>query len=291
MLTDGSNETDFSRARRCQCVGFDCLTLASAPRYHGQNVSLEASSSPAHLPATRIAGPWERAAPNLLTGARVVLAVAFFAILTPWRYHKSPLSRGDGPDFWLLAAALIFSIAAITDALDGYLARRFNAITTFGRIMDPFADKFLVIGAFVFLAGPGFTYTGEAIMHLPNRTPPPDWATGSVTGVQAWMVALILGRELLVTSIRAEVEGRGISFGATWSGKFKMILQSICIPAVLVLMNIADLNGPDAHRPGKFASYAMIMLVWATVLVTVWSAVPYIAHALRALRPAGTPRA
>ncbi|HMN41651.1 MAG TPA: CDP-alcohol phosphatidyltransferase family protein [Phycisphaerales bacterium] len=229
-----------------------------------------------------VAGPWERAAPNLLTAARVVLAIAFFAVLAPWKYHKSVLvTPGAGPDLWLLLAAAIFGVAAITDVLDGYLARKWNAITTFGRIMDPFADKFLVIGAFVFLASPGFTYFGEAIVHLPGRPLPP---VGSVTGVQAWMVALILARELLVTSIRAEVEGRGGSFAAAWSGKLKMILQSVCVPTVLVLMNF---RGDEGHAPGTAASNAILVVVWATILVTAWSAVPYITRAVRVLGPRG----
>lgn len=232
-------------------------------------------------PAGVVAGPWEKAAPNLLTAARVVLAVAFFAVLAPWKYHKSVLVHGTGPDPWLLTAAAIFGVAAITDVLDGYLARKWNAVTTFGRIMDPFADKFLVIGAFVFLASPGFTYFGEAIVHLPSRPPPP---VGSVTGVQAWMVALILARELLVTSIRAEVEGRGVSFAATMSGKLKMILQSVCVPTVLVLMNF---RGEEGHAPGNLASNAIIVVVWATIIVTAWSAVPYVTRAVRVLGPGG----
>jgi CDP-diacylglycerol--glycerol-3-phosphate 3-phosphatidyltransferase len=229
-----------------------------------------------------VAGPWERAAPNLLTAARVVLAIAFFGVLVPWKYHKSTLVTGSGPDVWLLVAAGIFVVAALTDVLDGYLARKWNAITTFGRIMDPFADKFLVIGAFVFLAGPGFAYYGsEAVLHLPGRPAPP---VGSVTGVTAWMVAVILGRELLVTSIRAEVEGRGLSFAATLSGKLKMILQSVCVPAVLVLMNFRGENG---QAPGPIASNAIIAIVWATILVTAWSAVPYVTRGMRVLGPGG----
>jgi CDP-diacylglycerol--glycerol-3-phosphate 3-phosphatidyltransferase len=222
----------------------------------------------------------------MLTAMRVVLAVAFFAVLAPWKYHRSPLVHNQGPDPWLLLAAALFGVAALTDALDGYLARRWNAVSTFGRIMDPFADKFLVIGAFVFLAGPGFTYTGEAILHAPTKPAPPPEVTGSVSGVQAWMVALVLARELLVTSIRAEVEGRGQSFAATWSGKWKMVLQSVCIPGVLVLMNV---QGPVAaeegavRAPGDLASWAIIVLVWATMLVTAWSAVPYVTRALRVL--------
>lgn len=248
-------------------------------------------SAPQAMPAPRFnsvkpaiaAGPWERAAPNLLTAARVVLAIAFFAVLAPWKYHKSPLvTPGAGPDVWLLLAAGLFIVAAVTDVLDGYLARKFNAVTTFGRIMDPFADKFLVIGAFVFLAGPGFTFYGsEAVLHLPGRPTPP---VGSVTGVQAWMVAVILARELLVTSIRAEVEGRGLSFAATWSGKWKMILQSVCVPTVLILMNF---RGDAGHAPGTAATYWILGVVWVTVGVTVWSALPYITRAVRVLGPRG----
>ncbi len=238
-------------------------------------------SSPEFSRGVARAGPWERAAPNVLTGARVVLAIAFFAVLAPFKYHKSVLVTGSGPDPVLLIAAGVFIVAAITDALDGYLARKWNAETTFGRIMDPFADKFLVIGAFVFLASPGFTYFGEAILHLPNKPTPP---VGSVTGVQAWMVAVILARELLVTSIRAEVEGRGLSFAATWGGKWKMILQSICVPTVLILMNV---RGDAGHAPGDAAGYAILGMVWATVGVTAWSAVPYITRGMRVLRVGG----
>ena len=240
----------------------------------------------AHSAAVVHAGPWERAFPNLLTGLRVLLACAFFAILTPWKYRNSPLARDpSGADWWLLTAAGIFIVAAITDALDGYLARKWNAVTTFGRIMDPFADKLLVIGAFVFLAGPGFTHTGDAIIHLPGKPPLPETVSGSVTGVHAWMIAVILGRELLVTSIRAEAEGRGLSFAATASGKWKMILQAVCIPAVLILMNVPSNSG---RRPGETAAIAILILVWTTVAVTAWSAVPYLLRAVKMLTPPRT---
>src|SRR2546423_5196051 len=94
--------------------------------------------------------------PNLLTASRVVIAAAFFGVLTPWRYASSPAARGEGVDIWLLVAAALFTIAAATDAIDGYLARKWNVVSVFGRVMDPFADKLLVIGGFAFLAGPGF---------------------------------------------------------------------------------------------------------------------------------------
>ncbi len=193
--------------------------------------------------------------PNMLTMSRVALAVAFFAILTPWTFRNSSLVRGESPDLWLIVAAAVFIIAAGTDALDGHLARKWNVVSVFGRIMDPFADKVLVIGAFVYLAGPGFS-NGEH----------------SISGVHPWMVAVILARELLVTSIRAAFESRGVNFSASASGKWKMILQSVCVPLVLILPNISIRSAP---------SWPQVAIVWATVLVTVWSAIPYIQRALK----------
>ncbi len=211
--------------------------------------------------------------PNYLTIARLVLAVAFFAVLTPWRYERSPVVLGGeggiGVDWWLLGAAALFILAAVTDALDGHLARKWGVVSVFGRIMDPFADKLLVIGAFAFLAGPGFWVPGG------------DGAAGrQVSAVAPWMVALVLGRELLVTSIRGVLEGQGISFAAGPSGKWKMILQSVVVPAVLVLLAV----GAAAGRRGRAGALTIPVLVWATVVVTVWSGWPYIGRAVAAVR-------
>ena len=141
--------------------------------------------------------------------------------------------------------------------------------------MAPFADTLLVVGAFVFLAGPGFTTDGSP--------------AEQISGVYPWMVAVILGRELLVTSIRAVFEGQGVSFAASWSGKGKMILQSVCVPAVLVLIALANPVVPLPHRhvaePPPFARLAIDSVVWVTVVVTVWSGLPYVLRAIAILRP------
>src|SRR5688572_10377591 len=89
---------------------------------------------------------WRLQVPNVLTCLRVVLACALFALLSVWSYAGSPMVRGAGVDGVLLGAAGLFVLAAITDALDGHLARKWKAVSVFGRIMDPFADKLLVIG-------------------------------------------------------------------------------------------------------------------------------------------------
>jgi CDP-diacylglycerol---glycerol-3-phosphate 3-phosphatidyltransferase len=212
---------------------------------------------------------YRRHIPNALTLARIALAIAFFAVLTPWRYSTSAsLSRAD-PDPWLIAATALFIIAALTDALDGYLARKWNVVSVFGRIMDPFADKVLVIGAFIYLAGPGFTTA----------------AGTQVSGIYPWMAATILARELLITSIRAAFESRGVSFAASTSGKLKMILQSICIPLVLVLLNV------ETDPRSRILTCVIPILTWSTVLITVWSAFPYIVRAVSTSRnaPANPP--
>jgi phosphatidylglycerophosphatase A len=92
---------------------------------------------------------------------------------------------------------------------------------------------------------------------------------------------VILGRELLVTSLRAAVEGRGVSFAATASGKWKMVLQSVTVPAVLVLVHFLH-----DDRAG-WAHYLIRVLTWSTVVVTAWSGVPYIVRAIIALRSDG----
>ncbi|MFT3683676.1 MAG: CDP-alcohol phosphatidyltransferase family protein [Phycisphaerales bacterium] len=156
------------------------------------------------------------------------MAILFFIVLTLWRWEDSAASRHQ-VDWVLISAAAMFIIACITDVADGYLARKWKVESAFGRIMDPFADKILVVGAFVFLAGPDFWW------EFPAGSPSRLSGHGiQISGVYPWMAVVILGRELLVTSIRGVLEGQGIKFGADWWGKWKMILQSIAIPTALI---------------------------------------------------------
>lgn len=227
------------------------------------------------MPTTPAPTPLQRRLPNALTMARLVIAAMFFVMLAMWSYDASPVARGARVDPWLLLAAGVFVAAAVTDALDGHLARRWDVVSVFGRVMDPFADKVLVIGAFIMLAGPGFA----SRLH----------SGGPISCVEPWMVVVILARELLVTSIRGVFEGRGVGFAATASGKWKMILQCICVPLVLVLIGTMDArpgvdldthgDGFDGATPG--ARYIIMAIVWATVVVTAWSGVPYVLRAMR----------
>ena len=211
--------------------------------------------------------------PNLLTLLRVVLAWVFIGLLSgvPSRILSSEptgIDRvgevGAEGNALIIAAAIVFIIAAITDALDGHLARKWKAITRFGRIMDPMADKLLVIGAFVMLVTPAFRAT-----LMPNAT------EFQVSGVAPWMVVAILMRELLVTSIRGVYEADGVDFSAGSMGKAKMILQSITIPVVLL---IVALGSPV---PGSSGRLVILLLVWATVITTVLSGLPYIGQAAK----------
>jgi len=221
-------------------------------------------SAPRPAPATGL----RRRVPNLLTVLRVLLAGVFFSMLAfaaaPGPALPTPFA---GQRTLILLSAGVFILAVITDALDGHLARKWNAVSTFGRVMDPFADKLVVLGAFIFLAAPGF----QAI-------DPVDGQHYQATGVRGWMAVVILARELLVTSIRGVAESAGVAFGASWSGKWKMILQSVVIPVILVGVATFDC------RPDTVARRTIDGLVWITVLVTAWSAWPYMLRGAKALR-------
>ena len=199
-----------------------------------------------------------RSLPNGLTMLRLVLAAAFFATLNAYRYP-------DENVVWAHIAVWLFVLAAVTDAFDGYLARKWDATSTFGRIMDPFCDKVLVLGGFIYMAGPRFLV--------------PQWVEeGSfftmATGIYPWMVAVMLARELLVTGFRGEAEAMGVSFGSNWWGKWKMILQSITIPTV-IFFAITFKTGED-RALSIAAKWFCYVLVYLTVIVTIVSGLPYV---------------
>lgn len=187
---------------------------------------------------------WAGAAtlPNQLTALRLVLAIVLFVLLA-WELY--------------LPGLFFFLIGAGTDWLDGYLARKYNLVTTLGRILDPFADKVIVCGTFVFLAAaPGMLAT--------------PW------GLRPWMVVVIVGRELLVTALRSFIEDRGADFSAKMSGKIKMVLQ--CVAAVAVLGYLA--YTPSESAPAWLWG-AMIAAVWSAVAMTVFSGAVYVLQAAR----------
>ncbi len=210
-----------------------------------------------------MASEWKRGLPNLLTLARLALALAFFILLSLYRY---PATQG-----WALDAAIAcFLLGVVTDAIDGHLARRWNATSVFGRVMDPLCDKILVIGALVMLAGPAFAWFDLADPLRPQRV--------QVSGIEPWMVLLVLLRELLVTGLRSLAESQGIGFSASWSGKLKMILQSAVVPIVLLLVGHFD---PLEHG---WSAWLRDALVWTMVAATVISGAPYVLRAAPLMR-------
>ena len=215
--------------------------------------------------------------PNALTMLRLIVAAAFFATLNVYRYGlEASFDDGQSGRAWvLLLAAALFCIAAATDAADGHLARKWKVESRFGRIMDPFCDKILILGAVIYLASPRFL-DHQAVAAGHYRT--------MISGVYPWMVVLVVARELLVTGIRGEVERQGVAFGANWFGKAKMILQSLVVPAVLVIVFI------DPNRPGMaWLGWVRDVLVYATVVVTIISGLPYITAAAKVLGPVKQP--
>jgi CDP-diacylglycerol--glycerol-3-phosphate 3-phosphatidyltransferase len=133
--------------------------------------------------------------PNALTLLRILaVPVVVVALL------------GETPNGDALAAA-VFVLAAATDGLDGYFARSRDAVTTFGKLMDPLADKLLIIGALLSLV--------------------------SLDRLEAWVAMVIIGREVAVTILRAIAAERGIVIAASWLGKVKTVLQ---IAAVIALI-------------------------------------------------------
>jgi len=185
--------------------------------------------------------------PNQITIARLFLAIIFFICLAQFD------GRVEMPRRWILDVSVaLFIIAAITDIIDGWLARKYNQVTSFGRVIDPFVDKILVIGAYIFMAGDRFT----------------DAAGENISHIRDWMVLVVLGRELLVTSLRGVTEASGQSFGANIYGKLKMLLQSVTV--VWVLLHLSHPDWP-AYLVG-FTPY----LVYIMVAVTTLSVLPYL---------------
>ncbi|MAT71051.1 MAG: CDP-diacylglycerol--glycerol-3-phosphate 3-phosphatidyltransferase [Planctomycetaceae bacterium] len=198
--------------------------------------------------------------PNQVTVARIVLSLVLFALLSLQQY---------------LPALAVFVLAAGTDWVDGYWARKYGQITKLGRVLDPFADKLIICGTFTYLAAA------------------PRLADGSAaSGVAAWMAVVILARELMVTALRAFVEGEGGDFSAKWAGKWKMVLQcaAACF-SITVLSYLRRGGGEWADGPPpQWMTLGLQATVWAAIGLTIYSAVGYVRAAWSQI-VGGTPAA
>lgn len=213
-----------------------------------------------------------RQVPNLITTSRLLLSVVFFTLLSWYQYD------GRGHSTLLTWAFFICLIAISTDYVDGYLARKWKVESAFGRVVDPFVDKILVLGSFIFFAGKNFIIPVEGHPHV----------VYTITGVTPMMVVIILGRELLVTSLRGMFESKGTDFGAVWAGKAKMVLQSVA--TLVVVAYVYFLALVSSHYPQlkvgyeTWATLFRDVILWATLIVTVWSCYGYVRRSVAVLR-------
>jgi len=146
--------------------------------------------------------------PNAITLSRLVVTAATFVCL-------ELVEDGSRPDLTLVWWAFaLFLVAACTDFLDGYFARKWNMVTAFGRVADPFADKVLIAGSLV------------TLLQFPA-------ATSILT---TWYVVVVIAREFLVTAIRGVVEASGKPFPADQLGKWKMVSQCWTVGALLTMV-------------------------------------------------------
>lgn len=188
--------------------------------------------------------------PNQLTTLRLILSIILFAFIE-FDYY--------------LTSLILFVIAAGTDWLDGYWARKYGQVTTLGRILDPFADKMIICGTFIFLAA------------NPN------------SGLAAWMVVVVVGREMLVTVLRSYMEGHGHDFSANMPGKLKMVFQCFTAGASLYALYRVQRLGESAtlanllEGPTAWLWWTLMISVWLTIFMTLYSGVIYVVAAARML--------
>jgi CDP-diacylglycerol--glycerol-3-phosphate 3-phosphatidyltransferase len=179
--------------------------------------------------------------PNGLSLVRLVLAIAVGVLI---EFH------------FFLPALICFIIAASTDFIDGWWARRFKQITKLGRILDPFVDKTIIGAAMIALVG------------VPS------------SGFAAWIVTLVISRELLVTSLRGMIEGSGGDFSAKQLGKWKMVAQ--CAAIIASLLNLLQ------PEPVAWLQWTLLLSLFSAVILTLLSGWEYVVLASRSLSQKST---
>lgn len=179
--------------------------------------------------------------PNLLTLARIATAPVLVYLLC----FTGPTAAA--------MAAVVFFFATVSDYLDGYIARSYGSGTTLGKFLDPLADKIVVTAVLIMLAGT-------------PRTP----------HVPAWIVVVLVTREIMVTGLRAVAAAEGRIIAAGELGKYKMALQAIALQGLLIHYTYFHIN---------FFAGGMFVL-WIAAIVSVWSGIDYYVKVIAMLRPA-----
>lgn len=181
--------------------------------------------------------------PNSITLGRLVVTVATFVCL-----ELADPALPSKPLIWLAFGLFLF--AAVTDILDGYFARRYQMVTAFGRVADPFADKILITGTLVILLG--FPAATELLA--------------------TWYVVVIVAREFLVTAVRGLAEASGMPFPADRLGKYKMVAQCWTCAALMTMVAGTD-----------FFYWAAELGIWVSLVLTVVSGAGYVWKARKLL--------
>lgn len=180
--------------------------------------------------------------PNKLSIMRVIMVPIFMIAVV--------LPESVIPDTWSrIIGAAIFILTALTDMLDGMIARRCNLITDFGKFIDPLADKFMVFGAML------------AILYKFDYIRP----------VFLWVALIVIFRELAITSMRLIVSSNaGVVIAAAWLGKVKTVTQILCIITILL---------EPVLIPETSALYDLHLFTWITMaamtIMTIWSGIDY----------------
>jgi CDP-diacylglycerol--glycerol-3-phosphate 3-phosphatidyltransferase len=176
---------------------------------------------------------------NRLTISRLVLTILFvMALNSTWIYGHT-------------AALIIFLLAGLTDFFDGEIARRYGEITNFGKLMDPLVDKIMIAAAFISLV--------------------------PLNAIPAWAATTVVGRDFLITGLRLMATARGQVLPAEQLGKHKTAWQIITVIFFLVLLSAEELKYLDRGSSWWIRGWnqAGPMLVWITVLLTLYSALGY----------------
>lgn len=184
--------------------------------------------------------------PNTLSAIRLVIALVVCGLIAAEVY---------------MVALILFIIAAGTDWIDGWWARKYNQVTKLGRILDPFCDKILICGAFILLA---------------TKMDSVSWLY-SISGVVA---VVVVGRELLVTALRSAIEGSGGDFSAKYSAKLKMLFQCLAAGAGLLFLYNQSFEEPIP----AWLIWFLGINVWLTLVFTLYSGFEYVIAAARMLR-------
>ena len=183
--------------------------------------------------------------PNQLTAVRLALSIAVF-VLIPLQLY--------------LPALVVFALAAGTDWIDGWWARKYKQVTKLGRVFDPFVDKILICGTFIFLAAE------------------------KDSGIYAWMAVVVMGREMLVTVLRTMVEQSGGDFSAKMAGKLKMVFQCLAVGVSLVVLMYLQSGSKVSANDNSWLFWTLHISAWLAVLSTIYSGLEYVFIAARTLR-------